>query len=117
MHNRIHPIFAEQFLATLEKLPANDVLNRYHDLSTRLEIVIQKDTGKVVRMGVTKSSGVTAFDVAALEAVDRASPFDKAPDIIASPDGNVYVHWEFHRDPSDACSTRNVRPFMLQSAP
>ena len=68
-------------------------------------------------MGVTKRSGSTIFDAVALEALDRASPFGKAPDIIASPDGNVYLHWEFHRDPFDACSTRNAHPILLKHPP
>ena len=80
-------------------------------------IVLDRAAGKIVRMGVTKSSGETAFDLVALRAVDRASPFGQAPDLIASPDGNVYVHWEFHRDPFDACTTRNARPYLLKSAP
>jgi TonB C terminal len=115
MHNRIHPIFAEESLGALGNLPKGHPLNQ--NLSTDLEIVLNKDTGKVVRMGVIRSSGMTVFDLVALTAVDRASPFGKAPDVIASPDGNVYIHWEFHRDPVDACTTRNARPFILKSAP
>ena len=60
---------------------------------------------------------MTAFDIVALNSVSRASPFGKAPDAIVSPDGNVYLHWEFHRDPYDACSSRNARPFLLKAAP
>lgn len=115
MHDRIHPLFADQFLGTLSNLPKGHPLGQ--ELSTHLEIVLAKDTGKLVRMGVIKSSGVTAFDVGVLDAVDRAAPFGKAPDVIASPDGNVYVHWELHRDPVDACSTRNARPFILKAPP
>lgn len=116
IHNRIHPIFAEEHLAALDSLPKGHALNLM-TLVTHLEIVVSRDTGKVVRMGVTRSSGVTAFDIAALSSVDRAGPFGRAPDIIASPDGNVYLHWEFHRDPYDACTTRNARPFILKTAP
>jgi hypothetical protein len=115
MHNRIHPLFAEQYLGALSTLPKGHPLNG--DLSVHLEIVLAKDAGKLVRMGVTKASGVTAFDLGALDAVSRAAPFGKAPDAIASPDGNVYLHWELHRDPVDACSTRNARPFILKGAP
>jgi len=115
IHNRVHPIFAEEFLAALDSLPKGHTLNQ--NLITHLEIVLNKDTGKIVRMGVTKASGTTAFDIAALASVDRAGPFGKAPDIIASPDGNVYLHWEFHRDPFDACTTRNARPYILKNAP
>jgi TonB family protein len=99
----------------MDNLPKGHALNQ--DLSVILEIVVQKDTGKVVRIGVIKTSGVTAFDVAALSAVDRAAPFGKAPDVIESPDGNVYLDWEFHRDPFDACTTRNARPYILKSVP
>jgi hypothetical protein len=45
--------------------------------------------------------------------VQRASPFGPAPSAIISPDGNVYLHWEFHRDEVYACSTMNARPFLL----
>jgi len=60
-----------------------------------------------------KTSGITAFDVAALDSVQRASPFGPAPSAIISPDGRVYLHWEFHREEAIACSTINASPFML----
>jgi TonB family protein len=111
MHNRIHPLFAESFLGSLSALPRDNPLND-PKLITRLEIVVTKD-GHIVRMGIVKTSGVTAFDIAALDSVQRASPFGPAPSAIISPDGRVYLHWEFHRDEVYACSTMNARPFML----
>jgi hypothetical protein len=69
-----------------------------------------------VRMGVTKSSGVTVFDAAALEAITFAAPYGAPPREILSPDCNVHVHWEFHRN-KVACSTFNARPFMLKAQP
>jgi TonB family protein len=113
MHNRIHPIFADGFLESLDGLPPNHPLNDQH-LVTRLEIVLTKD-GHLRKMGIVKTSGLTAFDVAALDAVDRAQPFGKAPTAIISPDGNVYLHWEFHRDEVYACSTQGARPFILNT--
>jgi hypothetical protein len=114
IHNRLHPIFGDEFLGSgLASAEGLDDMS----LVTHVELVLSKDEGKIVRMGVTKRSGSTIFDAVALEALDRASPFGKAPDIIASPDGNVYLHWEFHRDPFDACSTRNAHPIMLKHAP
>lgn len=113
IHNRLHPIFAEEFLDALNGLPNSHAFNN-PSLVTHLEIVLAKDTGRIVRLGVTRTSGMTAFDIVALNSVSRASPFGKAPDAIVSPDGNVYLHWEFHRDPFDACTTRNARPFMLK---
>ncbi len=70
-----------------------------------------------MKLGVVKTSGVTAFDIAALDSVQRASPFGAAPSAIVSTDGQVYLHWEFHRDEVYACSTMNARPFMLNVSP
>ncbi len=114
IHNRLHPIFGDEFLGS--GLASKEGLDDM-TLVTHVELVLSKEEGKIVRMGVTKRSGSTIFDAVALEALDRASPFGKAPDIIASPDGNVYLHWEFHRDPFDACSTRNAHPIMLKHPP
>jgi TonB family protein len=115
MHNRIHPIFADSFLGSLDSLPSTHPLNDQH-LITSLEIVLTKD-GHIHKMGVTRTSGITAFDIAALDAVQRASPFGPAPSAIISPDGNVYLHWEFHRDEVYACSTMNARPYLLAAPP
>lgn len=115
IHNRIHPIFADSFLGSLGSLPGTHPLNNPR-LVTHLEIVVSKE-GRLVKMGIVRTSGVTAFDVAALDAVDRASPFGPPPSAIMSPDGNVYLHWEFHRDEVFACSTMNARPFLLSKPP
>jgi TonB family protein len=115
MHNRIHPIFADNFLGSLDALPKNHPMND-PKVFTRLEIVVTKD-GHLVKMGVIKTSGITAFDIAALDSVNRAQPFGPAPGAIVSPDGNVYLHWEFHRDEVYACSTMNARPFLLANPP
>ena len=113
MHNRIHPIFADSFLESLDALPPNHPMNDKH-IVTRLEIVLTKD-GHLKKMGIVKTSGITAFDIAALDAVDRAQPFGPAPSAIVSGDGNVYLHWEFHRDEMYACSTMGARPFILNN--
>ena len=113
MHNRIHPIFADSFLDSLDALPQSHPMNDKH-LLTRLEIVLTKD-GHLKKMGIVKTSGITAFDIAALDAVDRAQPFGPAPSAIVSGDGNVYLHWEFHRDEMYACSTQGAKPFILNN--
>jgi hypothetical protein len=116
IHNRIHPIFADDFLGSLDGLPSTHPMNAPH-VAASLEIILSRDDGHLVKMGVTKTSGITAFDIAALDAVQRASPFGKPPAAIVSTDGNVYLHWEFHRDPVMACSNRNARPYMLNLPP
>jgi len=116
IHQRLHPIFADRFLSSLTRLPADHALNDM-EMFTNLEIVLSPDDGRIVRMGVTKPSGVTAFDIGALDSVRKASPFGAAPSAIVSPDGNVYLHWGFYRKPDYACSTYNARPYMLKAKP
>ncbi len=116
IHLRVHPIFADQFLASLDAMPGDSPMNRA-EMHTNLEIVLNRADGSVVDLGVTKASGVTAFDIGALDSVFRAAPFGTPPSAIVSPDGNVYLHWEFWRDPNYACSTYFARPKMLRADP
>ncbi len=116
VHNRIHPVFAVRFLSSLDRLPKSSPLNDF-SMSTHMEIVLHQDDGRLVRMGITKTSGVTAFDIGALEAISAAAPFGRPPPSIVSPDGNVYLHWEFHRDPRYACSTYFARPYIIKAKP
>jgi TonB family protein len=115
MHKRIHPLFADSFLESLDTLPSGDPMND-PQLTTRLEVVLTRD-GHIQRMGVVRLSGQTAFDIAALDAVDRAQPFGSAPDAIVSSDGLAYLQWEFRRDEVYACSTLGARPYRLTSPP
>jgi hypothetical protein len=115
VHSRIHPIFADEFLMSLEQLPASHPMNDL-TLVTSVEIVIEREEGRLVRRGVINNSGVTSFDIQALMAVDRASPFGTPPSEIISPDGNVYLHWEFRRDQM-ACSTLYAHPFIKRAEP
>ncbi len=116
IHSRIHPVFAEDFLSHLNRLPAADPLNN-PEMSTHLEVQLSGQDGRVMRLGITKSSGITAFDVGALDSVQRAGPYGVPPNAILSSDGNVYLHWEFHRRPELACSTYFARPFILNIKP
>jgi TonB family protein len=115
MHKRIHPLFADSFLASLDSLPPGDPMNDAQ-LTTRLEVVLTRD-GHIQQMGVVRSSKLMAFDIAVLDSVDRAQPFGPAPDGIVSPDGFAYLHWEFHRNEVYACSTMGARPYLLASPP
>lgn len=117
IHNRIHPIFADDYLGSLGRLPASDPQNR-PDLVAHMEIIVSRVDGSLVKLpGIVRASGVTAFDVSALASVLQASPFGTPPAAIVSPDGNVYLHWEFYRNPNYACSTYFARPFMLKAPP
>jgi TonB family protein len=113
MHNRIHPLFAEWYLESLDDLPRTPPYPDNYPV-TGVEIVLSAD-GHIKQMGVVKPSGVTVFDIAVLDSIDRAQPFGQAPSPILSADGNVYIHWDFHREEVFACSTINARPFLRQN--
>jgi hypothetical protein len=115
IHSRIHPIFADGFLDSLDRLPASHPMND-PTLVTAIEIVVDREEGRMVRRGVVSTSGVTAFDISAIASVDRAAPFGTPPSEIVSPDGNVYLHWEFRRDQM-ACSTLYAHPFIKRAEP
>lgn len=112
MHRRIHPAFGDEFLEWLDSLPPTDPRNAA-DLYARLEIAVDR-SGRVARIGVVKTSSVLGFNLAAVEAVDKAQPFDQPPSEIVSPDGNVYMHWIFYRDERCACSPQGSRPYRLR---
>jgi TonB family protein len=109
VHRQIHQRFTLGFLSDIDarKDPtfANDAL------WTQLEIVINED-GRLDRVGVIRSSGVRAFDEAALASVTAAAPFPRPGDEIKSSDGKVYLDWQFHRD-ERACGTFGVDPHVL----
>ena len=115
MHDRIHPIFADTFLASLHDLPAEDARNA-PDLHTGLEIVLGTD-GDIVHMEVIERSGVPEYDAGVLRSMLKAGPFGAPPREIVSRDGKVYLHWTLWRNPYWACSTYFVRPFFYPPVP
>jgi TonB family protein len=112
MHNRIHPEFMDKELRKLDTLPADHPLNR-KDMFVRLELVLSAVDGRTVSITVVRPSGVAEFDLMAIDSVRRAEPFGPAPQPITSADGNVYIKWEFFRNPEHACSAFNSRPLLF----
>jgi TonB family protein len=111
MHRQIHKLFTFGFLADIDgKSSAN---SPYNDMNmwTQLEIVLKGD-GSVDKVGIVRSSGVLAFDVAAIDSVMSAAPFPTPPSVIKSANGKVYLDWQFHRD-DRACGTFGVDPHIL----
>lgn len=114
MHRDIHKLWAYGFLESLSDKPGNHPLN-HPDLMTTLEIVINGD-GSVHKINIVQHSGRLEFDMAALDAVMTASPYEPPPTEIHSPDGRVYLHWGFYRNHRQ-CGTFNAQPFILSEAP
>ena len=110
MHDKLHPIFADHVLPRLDRE------QRVTDpsLYAVIEIVLDPANGRIVRRALLKSSASPEFDAAVPDTVDKAAPFEAAPAVMVSYDGDVHVHWEFHRNHTDACTTRNAFPVLLK---
>jgi TonB family protein len=109
MHRQIHKLFTLGFLSDIDM--RNDSAYANEELWTQLEIVVKGD-GSVERVGIVRSSGLLAFDVAAIDSVMSAAPFPAPPSVIKSANGKVYLDWQFHRD-ERACGTFGVDPHIL----
>jgi TonB family protein len=111
MHRQIHKLFTLGFLSDIDMKQDS----KYSDetLWTQLEIVVRGD-GSVERVGIVRTSGFLAFDVAAIDSVMSAAPFPAPPQAIKSVNGKVYLDWQFHRD-ERACGTFGVDPHILNS--
>lgn len=108
---RVHLRFHELFHANMANLP-RDGAHSDESLITRLELVLEAD-GRLVEIGVVRSSGQILFDLAAYSAVKRGAPYPAAPSEIQSDDGRVYLQWDFRRDMM-ACHQLQARPFILE---
>jgi len=110
VHNRIHPIFADEYLASLDQLPAKIPLNS-PELTVTVGAAVTQSSGEISLLYIRHPSGMPEFDVAAVAALVQAFPMT-VPEAIASPDGLAYFEWEFHRN-KEACSALNARPFRF----
>jgi TonB family protein len=114
MHRSIHELWGFGFLEDLESRPVSDPMNN-RALMAKLEIVLAED-GTVDKVAVIKTSGVSGFDVAAIDTVYNAAPYAEPPPAIRSRNGKIYVHWSFHRDERQ-CATSGVEYFILDNPP
>ncbi|HTR54043.1 MAG TPA: TonB family protein [Kofleriaceae bacterium] len=114
MHRRIHELWGFGFLEDLESKPADYPLNDFN-LWVNLEISVNPD-GTVHKVTIAKTSGKTEFDVAAVDTVISAGPYEPTPEAIRSVDGRIYLRWGFYRNWRQ-CGTFNVEPYILTSVP
>jgi TonB family protein len=114
MHRKIHKLWGFGFLVDLDAKPDSHAMNDMQ-LWTMVEVVIAP-SGAVEKSSVVRPSGNLPFDVAAIDAVLSASPYEGTPRAIRSANGRVYLHWRFHRDQRQ-CGTFGVDPFILSTPP
>ena len=114
MHRRIHELWGFGFLEQLDDKAADYPLNN-PDLWTNLEISVNTD-GTLHKVTIVKTSGKTEFDVAAVDTILSAAPYDTTPEAIRSVDGRIYLRWGFYRNWRQ-CGTFNVEPYILTEVP
>ena len=114
MHRRIHELWGFGFLADLDGKSSSHELNDF-DLFTVIELAVNPD-GTVHKTTIAKTSGKLTFDVAAIDTVLSAAPYEQPPEAIRSVDGRVYLRWGFYRNWRQ-CGTFNVEPYILTEIP
>jgi TonB family protein len=114
MHRRIHELWGFGFLEDLDDKAADYPLNN-PDLWVNLEVSVNPD-GTVHKVTIAKTSGKTEFDVAAVDTVLSAAPFEPTPEAIRSVNGKIYLRWGFYRNWRQ-CGTFNVEPYILTDVP
>jgi hypothetical protein len=98
IHRKIHALWGSGFLPRLDtQYPAGHPLNDA-DLNSKLEFVIDARSGVVDAVNIVDSSGELMFDAEAVSISHMIGPHRQPPGEIVSPDGKVYIHWNFWRD-------------------
>ena len=112
VHNRIHAIFTDTYLASLCTRDLSDPLNDT-SLHTRIELSVAPD-GTIDRIGVVARSGQPSFDAAAIDTFERATDLPRPDPSLLSGDGRAHFQWELSRNEIYGCSTMQVHPFHLK---
>lgn len=98
IHSKIHMRWADSYLTELDlREPPGSPLND-PELNTKLEFVIRAADGEVEKVNIVRSSGQLRFDAQAVTISRGIGPHPGAPEELVSPDGRVYIHWNFWRD-------------------
>ena len=82
----------------------------------QIDEIFSNADGSVHKVTIAKTSGKTEFDVAAVDTVLSAAPYEPTPEAIRSVNGKIYLRWGFYRNWRQ-CGTFNVEPYILTSVP
>jgi hypothetical protein len=113
IHSKIHPRWGGDYLPSLDRNygPGHPLSDS--DLNTVLELAVDGETGQLDEVTILESSGLTSYDMEAIHIVNAVAPNPEAPEALRSPDGNVYLHWNFWRDQRQ-CGTFGVSIYKLR---
>lgn len=112
IHSKIHPRWGGTYLPHLDSSygPGHELSNP--NLNTVLEFVIDGESGELESVTIVSSSGVSSYDMEAVLIAKHVAPHTKPPEEIVSPDGDVYMHWNFWRDQRQ-CGTFGVNVYKV----
>lgn len=98
IHRKIHARWANGYLMDLDlREPPGSAMND-PTLNAKLEFVILAETGELEAVNIVNSSGQVRFDAQAIAIAHSTGPHPNPPAELVSPNGKVYVHWNFWRD-------------------
>ena len=102
IHAKLHPVFTDEYLASLCALDRGDALND-PKLTAEVELAIRAD-GAIANIGLISPSGQESFDAAVLQSFERIAPLPSPDPQTLSTDGHVYVRWQLTRDEHAGCA-------------
>ena len=98
LHDRIHPLWAGLFIhGVAAKAPAGSPLNSVGTHGAVVLFSVRWD-GSTTDVTLVGSSGATAFDQAAVDAIRRVDDFPVPPMAVLSDDGLAHFRWVLARD-------------------
>jgi TonB family protein len=97
LHRRIHQRWPDYLMTLDTSYPAGHPLQKA-TLQVTLELVIEAKSGEFKAVNIVRSSGQMMFDAEAIDTAWSLGKQPNAPKQIISPDGKVYIHWNFWRD-------------------
>jgi TonB family protein len=106
MHRRIHPLFSDVYLPSLEGRALSDPVNQGIVVATA-DIRVRFD-GSLDEVHLSRPSRVPEFDRSVLDSITQSAPFPPPPLSIVH-DGTITVRWIFARPELLACNATAVR--------
>lgn len=114
IHHKIHERWANNYLIDLDlHEPGGSPMNN-PQLNTKLEFVISAQDGTVESVNIVRSSGQLRFDAQAIAIAHQIGPHPNPPPALVSPNGKVYMHWNFWRDQRQ-CGPFGASVFIVNS--
>ena len=112
IHRRIHERWANEYLISLDTSYPRSSPLQDPDLNTTLEFVIDAKSGEFEAINIVKTSGEILFDAEAISTSWNIGKRPNPPPQIVSPNGKIYVHWNFWRD-GRQCGVMSASIYLL----